>query len=61
MYNETSCRMCGWELLALLRCKFCEETNSWICEKCGKTIQRFHTHNLQHLSTMTSVNTIRTI
>ncbi len=58
MYNETSCRLCGWELTALLKCRLCEETNSWICKKCGNTIHHLHSHDLRQLTPITNVNTI---
>ena len=58
MYNESSCRSCGREVTAILRCKFCEETDSWICKGCNITVHRLHIHNVNIFNTKSSTNTI---
>lgn len=59
MHNEGSCRFCGLELTSLVMCKFCDETNSWICKRCGITVQRLHSHDKVQLSAITNQNISR--
>jgi hypothetical protein len=50
MFNKESCRGCGFYLTPIATCNICREYVSWICSKCDKLEDCFHSHNYCRIS-----------